>query len=296
MEATQEMEMMKDGARRVQAFLRERGVEVKHNVMLEALSAGFGSRNWRTVRDKLNGPTEAEAPATRVLVEAGKRWHVYGNYTNNRQSFDGYYPGSCAQEAQAFAQVERRFDEYGSDFRASFARDRQSTEDCTYDCAEDAFVCTSAAQSLRQAVSLARKRLGEPPQRGVEESDDWDTKNAHLEVWEEVLELKYFRNELDKLDKWTREETDFNGNSMFDFTDSRGVEYEEMTGKQVLETLCGLLDFVDSDLSTENEGDAYMFRKLLEEDETRTDVYHVRAILEYAFAEVSWLLHQHFED
>lgn len=296
MEATNEMEMMKDGARRVQAFLEERGVAVKHNVMLEALSAGFGSRNWRTVRDKLSGPAKVETPAPApVVVEADKRWHVYGHYVDNRQSIDGYYPGSCAQEAQAFAQVERRFDEDGSEIRASFARDRQSADDDTYNCDLDEYVCSSVSGSLKAVLQLARMRLGEPPQRGIEAADDWDAKNVILEVCEEVLEAKYFCRGLNDLDKWTRDEQGFDGNATFDYTDSRGVDYEGLTGKQVLETLCGLLDdrFLNGlkgEITTEN----YAFRSLLGHDEVWTDIYHVRAILKYASAEVNWLFHEHF--
>lgn len=300
MEATKELEMMKDGARRVQAYLEDRGIVVKHNVMLEALSAGFGSRNWRTVREKLNGPAETQAmQPTRPVVEADKRWHVFGYYTDNDQPTDGYYPGSSAQEAQVFAQVERRFDEDGSEFHATHVRDRQSDEDCTYRFDSDAYVCSSFADSLRTVVQLARMRLGEPPQRGIEAADDWDTKNVLLEVCEEVLVLetrtKYFRAALDGFDKWTRTEEGFRSDATFDYTDSRGVDYEGLSGKQILETLCDLLDdkflaSLDGEITTEN----YAFRSFLGDDKVWTDIYHVRAMLKYAAAELSWLFHEHF--
>lgn len=299
MEAMKEMEMMKDGARRVQAFLEKSGIVVKHSVMLEALSAGFGSRNWRTVRDKLNGPVETQAtPPARLVVEADKRWHVYGYYTDNHQSTDGYYPGSSAHEAQAFAQVERRFDEDGSEFRATHARDRQSEDDCSYRFDTEDYVCSSFAGSLETVLQLARLahlHNGEPPQRDIEAAEDWDAKNLALEICEEVLGAKYFRAELDGLDKLTRDEPDFDGNATFNFTDSRGVEYENLTGEQVLETLCGLLNdnFLKSmqgEITTKN----YVFRSLLGDDEAWTDIYHIRAMLKYAAAEVSWIFHEHF--
>jgi hypothetical protein len=277
MEATKEMEMMKDGARRVQAYLEERGITVKHNVMLEALSAGFGSRNWRTVRDKLNGPSEAE-PAP-VAVGPEERWHVFGEYTDNRQPYHAFYPGHCAQQAQVFAQLDRLFDEYGSHFSPDYAVDRNSgTEAHTYGCDSVDFGCGDHISALKQVVELARKNLGRPPSRGVEAADLWDIRNAILEFLEELVEDDNFISDFDGMDKWTRDEPGFGGNTEFSMTDSRGVEHEGLSGTHMLQVLCEMLS-VECVMS--------------EPDVVQTNVYHIQGLVKYASSEVNWVFAQY---
>lgn len=107
---TKEVEMMKDGARRVQAHLATHGVEIKHSVLLEALSAGFGARNWRTVREKLNAPS---APEPKQFGSDG--WMVHAVYCDNNQPYADEYSADTPLEASVIAQVERMMDPEGAE-------------------------------------------------------------------------------------------------------------------------------------------------------------------------------------
>lgn len=47
------MEIMKDGARRLESYLQENGCTLSHGQALNALSVALGERNWKTLRAAL---------------------------------------------------------------------------------------------------------------------------------------------------------------------------------------------------------------------------------------------------
>jgi hypothetical protein len=273
MEATKELEMVKDGARRVQEFLAAKGIEVKHSMMLEALSAGFGSRNWRTVREKLNAPS---TPKPTLESLDGLRWHVFGVYCDNDQPYNEYYPGECAHEAQVIAQIERMFSEDGSDIDVNYVMDRlTSGADAETYCFDHAdFVTGSHSEALLAVAEYARKCLGAYRGNSIADAEDWDRKNAHIEVFEEGLTDAATCSVVDDISKFTKEEQGFIGDHSFTWTDSRGVDFDGVTATEALGTVLDILRPV---------GVAQL------SDEMKTHVYHAKALLEYAAAELDYV-------
>jgi hypothetical protein len=274
MEATKELEMMKDGARRVQEFLEAKGIEVKHSLMLEALSAGFGSRNWRTVREKLNAPT---VPKPTLESLDGLRWHIFAVYCDNDQPYNGYYAGATAHEAQVFAQIERLFDEDGSEIDVNYVMDRLSgpgKEAETYCFDSEEYGCNKHSVALRAVAQYAEKCLGDFQGRGVADAEAWDLKSAHIEVFVEMKSSGCCEL-LDEISAFTKKEHGFNGDHSFTWVDFRGVEYEGVTASDALETI---LDIIEP-LGVEHLS-----------EEMKTNVYHAQALLKYASRELDYVM------
>lgn len=273
MEATKELEMMKDGARRMQEFLQKNGLDVKHSMMLEAISAGFGSRNWRTVRDKLNASAGGRVVTLDEL--GGLRWAVHGIYCDNDQRYMNYYKGETPLEAQIIAQVERMCAEDGSAISVSCVIDRLTGEVADAESYASEASIVDVSKMLRRLAVAARRNLGEPPQRGIAEADAWDSDNISIEVFEELLgaedgkltsDQKFLQTELNQL--WYEDSPDDEDcNRFFGYTDLRGEEWAELNATGELEAMVtialrGGLDSL-SDLE-------------------KICVYQARAIIEYA--------------
>lgn len=122
MEQQASIDMMKDGARRMQEFLAGENIEVKHSMLLEAISAGFGSRNWRTVREKLNAPVAP--PALTLESLDGLQWEVHALYCDNDQPYTDFYEGRCAMEAAVRCQVACMLDQEGGEVAICSVIDR----------------------------------------------------------------------------------------------------------------------------------------------------------------------------
>jgi hypothetical protein len=101
--------LVKAAARRMCEHLAGRGVWVAHTQMLEALCAGLGAANWRTLRAALDAPR-----STRALKPppAGteQRWRVEAVYDDNDQQWSDDVRARTALEAAAMAKMERRTD------------------------------------------------------------------------------------------------------------------------------------------------------------------------------------------
>jgi hypothetical protein len=273
METSKEIEIMKDGAHRVQELLEAQGIAVKHSMMLEALSAGFGSRNWRTVRDKLNAPS---VPKPTLESLDGLRWHVFGLYCDNDQPYNEYYSGESAHEAQVIAQIERMFAEDGSDINVNYVMDRLTVgADAETHCFDHADCATgSHSEALLAVAEYARKCLGEYRGRSIAEAEEWDRQQAFIEVFEEQLAGRVICDLVDEIDRFTKEEQGFNGDHSFTWTDSRGVDFEGVTASEALETV---LDIIRP-LGVEQLS-----------NEMKTQVYQARALLKYAAAELDYV-------
>jgi len=274
-----EIEMMKDGARRVQEFLAQRGVEVKHAVMLEALSAGFGSRNWRTVRDKLNAPGTKQ-----VTLEdlEGQRWAVHGLYMDNNQRYTGYYKAANPLQAQMVAQVERAFAEDGARIIVTGVTDRLTGQGADEESYVHETSLLTVTEMLRTVAKVAAGLLGEPPSRGVDEADAWDQTKLAIELFENLLgpadkqgtwDQNYLCSQLHGI--WNEvlpEEPD----DVFDYTDSRGIEWEDIQASAELELLLNFIDAEAEGLTTEQKVACYQARAFID---------YAADLLDYVFAD-----------
>jgi hypothetical protein len=126
-----EIEVMKDAARRMQDFLSGRGIKVGHAVALEALSASLGARNWRTVRDKLSAqvvvlPAE---PAPKTLEDfPDGRWLVKGRYYDG-SPYGDYFGGDTARSAAICALYYRQDEDGDASFEVHEVIDRLTDEE-----------------------------------------------------------------------------------------------------------------------------------------------------------------------
>lgn len=126
-----EIEVMKDAARRMQDFLSGRGIKVGHAVALEALSASLGARNWRTVRDKLSAPAVVvpAEPAPKTIEDfPDGRWLVKGRYFDG-SPYGDYFGGDTARAAQILALYYRQDEDGDASFKVHAVIDRLTDEE-----------------------------------------------------------------------------------------------------------------------------------------------------------------------
>ncbi|MDO8416610.1 MAG: glyoxalase superfamily protein [Agitococcus sp.] len=270
---TTEIKMMNDGARGVQAALAKHGIEVKHGVMLEALAAGFGARNWRTLRDKL-GPTGAAIPAPIKSSDLiGGRWQVFATYADNDQSYSGYYGGKSAEEAMVHAQVERIFAEFAGDIFVNSVQDRTGV--CKPAIFGDEDNNTCHAEALSRLMRAARAALGPPPSRGVVEADTWDEQNAHIEMFEECLQSAQAQSALNHLDVYSKDDPGYVLEAAFTFVTGAGQEFYEVCASEALGTIVKLAQT----------------QKVM--PPTNRVVYQAQALLKYAANELDFVFYCH---
>lgn len=109
MNDSNQQRLVKAAARRMCEHLAGQGVRVAHTQMLEALCAGLGAANWRTLRTTLDAPR-----STRTLKPppAGTEqcWRVEAIYDDNDQQWSDDVRARTALEAAAMAKMERRTD------------------------------------------------------------------------------------------------------------------------------------------------------------------------------------------
>ena len=100
---------VKAAATRMCKLLGDKGVPVKHSLMLEALATGFGLDNWRTLKAVIDAP---RAPEVEPLPPLGtyQDWIVDAVYSDNDQPYCDTYSGRTALEAAYTAIMERLTD------------------------------------------------------------------------------------------------------------------------------------------------------------------------------------------
>lgn len=272
MQNNQELDMMKDGARRVAEFLANQGITVKHSMMLEALSAGFGSRNWRTVQGKLNAPSAA--PALTLQDLDGKRWEVHALYEDNDQPFTSWYEGETPMEAAVNAQLERLMDEEGADILIVSVIDRLSHEGANYCGSLPDAQIYAFTKALADLGHEARKRLDALPEA---ESDRAQKARREMRAAVEILENldesipardRYFDNDdINAINKFTVDENGGYCEEECIFSWQCDTGYVDMTGTRAIELALSLV------LSDGIDG----FR-----DELKLAIYEAKALLKYA--------------
>lgn len=169
---------LKTAARQMSEFLATKGVELSHATALEALSASLGVRNWRTLRAKLSAkPRKVDGP--QYLVNAV--------YTDNDQLYGDHLDASSPLEAAIAVQLERLTDAgWITAVSISDVVDRYTGQTVLTPTFLNELDLLPLHEAIGFACVLARTALGAPPQRGIEEAEDWDEKNLAIEFWSTI--------------------------------------------------------------------------------------------------------------
>lgn len=232
---TEETQALKAGARALSAFFAARGTDVSYSVALEALSSSLGLKNWRTLRAKLQAP-EAPAPAPKEFSDGV--FSVDAIYTDNDQLYGDYSDGISAIHAAILVQMERLYD-FGSITEVSIlgVTDRRTDKMVLCPNYPHELNLVEPRKAIEVLCRLAKPHLGEPPQRGVQEAEEWDRNRLAIEFWEAVVHVPKGKGEKSKNAESVKllngiyyemhedlEDTDFPVPDTF-FTDAAGVEH-----------------------------------------------------------------------
>jgi hypothetical protein len=195
MNAANELEVMKEAARRLEAFFAERGLNVKHAVALEALSASLGARNWRTVRDKLSEPASVvERVVLPEDIEPGKRFLVRG-VSDDSQPYAKYFAGSNTRVALYSAIFQERLLN-DNELEVVEIVDRESGQAVRFDNLSSANTLKHSV-AFRMALDEMRRHLKPFEELKVSEVSDWHGDLALTELFGNPLELDQFCTALD---------------------------------------------------------------------------------------------------
>ena len=274
----QEMDMMKDGARRVAEFLANQGISVKHSLMLEALSAGFGSRNWRTVQGKLNAPSAP--PAVTLQDLDGKRWEVHAIYEDNDQPYASWYEGETPMEAAVAAQIERIMDEDGSDIIIVSVIDRLTHQGANYCGSLPDAQIYAFTKALADLGHEARRRFDARPESGLSKEQKALRKEmcAAVEVLEELDEKvpvlhRFFSHDfINDINKFTVEDNGGYCEEDCEFSWQSAEGTINMTATRAVELALSLV--------LENGIDGFT-------DEMKLAIYEAKALLKHGARELN---------
>jgi hypothetical protein len=176
--------LVKAAARRMCEHLAGKGVQVAHTQMLEALCAGLGVANWRTLRAALDAPRTVRPPQA---PPAGLEqcWQVEAIYDDNDQQWSDEVSARTALEAAAMAKMERQTD-------CGLIIDVTSVSNAVGECVLSPDFYREALQfdSPRGALATvlqAAARLRERASRRQRAALDWLADCLHGLAHEEVL-------------------------------------------------------------------------------------------------------------
>lgn len=214
----------KDGARRLQEYLKTQGISLKQAQALEALTASLAMPNWQTLRAKLTAPAQA---AGEVLGPDEPRWMVNAIYTDNNQRFSDDYHGATPLEAQIACQLDRLADEgWMTEVEISCVIDRTTGKIADQESHPEEVQLLKFSKMLSGLVKLAKPHLGTPPQRGIAEAEEFDRNMRALEFWTSISSGKDTGSQVarDALDEMYGEYAPEYDEGSTTFKDSRGVE------------------------------------------------------------------------
>jgi hypothetical protein len=189
---TKEVAVMKDAAFRLTAFLATKNIKLQHAVALEALTASLGSRNWRTLRDKLN---ESSAPAALTLEDLdGCRWTINGRYYDGSPYSDNF-GGDTPLEAKIQALYYRMSEDNESSFEAHEVIDRLTSESV------DAWILKLSdlqehGALFQTILGATRRILGTPEDVRAANNGERSVFNAVVETLEEAIQSQKLREQL----------------------------------------------------------------------------------------------------
>jgi hypothetical protein len=190
-----EIEVMKEAARRLEAFFGERGMKVQHSVALEALTASLGARNWRTLRDKLS---ESDIVEERVIVpedvEPSVRFLVRGVRTDDEEPFAKFFEAPNARCA-GFKAIALTWYQHEDALEVTEVVDRVSGETTRFD-AFSSVEFVEHAEAFRSVLQTAQACLPSEADVTVRKMDEWKSDVALLEFFAKALESEPFCNAL----------------------------------------------------------------------------------------------------
>ena len=151
-----EIVVLKNAATRMQEFLGARNIKVGHAVALEALAASLGSRNWRTLRDKLSMPNEPAVPTLESLD--GERWLVEGRYYDG-SPYGHHFSGDTALDAKIYALYYRMAEDGEASFAVHSVTDRLTDEEVDWEITKIRDL-PKHGDLFRELLKVARTVLG----------------------------------------------------------------------------------------------------------------------------------------
>jgi hypothetical protein len=243
MQEQNQISTLKDAARRMEQYFAQKGVDVSHTMVLEALSVGLGERNWRTVRSLLSretGPVQQQEPRIDESWEPEDRFLVEGQHSQWKNAYSRAFSASSAQQAayQAVAYEWSHFGEEGEltvtavlDRATGLRHDLQSFSSANFRLHADAFdTVLWEARVLFEAATQFSSEGEEPFWKTaggtVWTKDEWLEGHALLELFEKLLRSKTCREDLNGLlsdDFGTRGDLE----GMLRFTDSTGKDWHD---------------------------------------------------------------------
>ena len=263
-----EVEVIKQAAYRLQEFLATKNIRVQHTVALEALSASLGSRNWRTLRDKLSEPSAA-APTLESLK--GLRWSVSAVYWDGSE-YSTFVAGETLQEAAIAVLYERLASR--DQVRIVAVEDRLSGEThplYLLDCQQ----LLEHGALFRDMLTLARRLLGSRAEVQVKDLPDWRARNLALEFLEGLLKSDKLCEQLTEFTA-RMPETRYGGESSIGFAASDDL-FMTFQVSQVLWEIATIVREKDAELVDLEREKLYQYEALLntfEDKVARIIVHH----------------------
>lgn len=268
-----DVEVIKEAAYRLQEFLATKNIRLQHAVALEALSASLGSRNWRTLRDKLSAPTVAPAPTLESL--GGLRWSVSAVYWNGSE-YGTFAAGETPREAAMAVLYERLASR--DQVRIVAVEDRLSGEShpmYLLDCQQ----LLEQGALFRDMLALARRLLGPRAEVKVKDLPDWRAQNLALEFLEGLLASDKL---CEQLTEFTHRmpETRYDAESLLGFAASDDL-FMTFQASQVLYEVSNIVRDSSVPLSDLERDKLYQYEAMLETFEDKV----ARIIVHHAMAE-----------
>jgi hypothetical protein len=240
MQEQNQISTLKDAARRMEQYFAQKGVDVPHSMVLEALSLGLGERNWRTVRSLLSrerGSVQQSEPRIDETWRPEDRFLVEGQHSQIQSGYSRAFSGNCAKEA-AYRAVAYEWSLFGDageltvetvlDRATGKRHSQQSLSSRNFFAHAEAF--KEVVQQTRTVFEIAAFRKGDDVRRMTEEvvwtEDERLEDNAVLELFEKLLKSETCREDLNSLmshDFGTRGDLE----GMLRFTDSAGNDWRD---------------------------------------------------------------------
>jgi hypothetical protein len=259
-----ELAVMKDAAFRLTAFLATKNIKLQHAVALEALTASLGSRNWRTLRDKLSEPSQSSGPTLEALEADGGRWTVKGRYYDDSPNGD-YFSGDTPLEAKIHALYYRMAEDRESTFTVCEVVDRLTDE--TVDEGILRIRDLSKHGKLFQDVLRMARRLLDSADVKVPENVDRGVLNAVVETLEEAIQSEKLREQLTTF-TYQMPPTCSESDSAIGFEAKDGA-FITCFMPDALSAISGFLDENKDALDASEQQSRYQFQALLEQYENK---------------------------
>lgn len=233
---TKEITIVKSAAQKMADFLATKNIKVKHTLMLEALSAGFDTADWRTLRAKLDGPSGHSSDVAPSESTGMTTWRF-------ELEFDQPLFIEAASLLEAVIKFEAHATKWGNRDPAIFADVTAANSSSSR--LVDAKSLLTIAQNTTYHDAMffvhkyAMKGLGAAPSRGIAESEAYDEAYAPFVVFETMMDEFKRIDMVDHAGAFddymkegdpNEEEVDFT----FDFDNGMEITYAGYDGLEIL--------------------------------------------------------------